>query len=48
MLGLRGDALQVACGQGVLAIGRLQRAGRRPVGAREFANGVALDGLVLT
>ena len=48
VLGLRGDALQVACGRGVLAIGRLQRAGRRPVGAREFANGVALDGLVLT
>jgi len=48
VLGLRGDALQVACGRGVLAIERLQRAGRRPVDAREFANGVALGGLVLT
>jgi methionyl-tRNA formyltransferase len=47
VLGLRGGALQVACGEGVLAIERLQRAGRRPVGAREFANAVALDGQVL-
>ncbi|MCU0760584.1 MAG: methionyl-tRNA formyltransferase [Steroidobacteraceae bacterium] len=47
VLGLRGGALHVACGAGVLAIERLQRAGRRPVSAREFANGVALDGGVL-
>ena len=47
VLGLRGDALCVACGAGVLAIERLQRAGRRPVSAREFANGLSLDGQVL-
>ena len=47
VLGLRDDALCVACGQGVLAIERLQRAGRRPVAAREFANGLVLDGQVL-
>ncbi|MEZ5486779.1 MAG: methionyl-tRNA formyltransferase [Steroidobacteraceae bacterium] len=47
VLGLRDDALWVACGRGVLAIERLQRAGRRPVSAREFANGISLDGQVL-
>ena len=48
VLGLRDGALQVACGEGVLAIERLQRAGRRPVSAREFANGRVLDGQVLS
>jgi methionyl-tRNA formyltransferase len=47
VLGLRDGELWVACGSGCLAVARLQRAGRRPVTAREFANGVALDGLVL-
>ena len=40
VLGLNGDALQVACGQGVLELLQLQRAGRKPVGAREFMNGL--------
>jgi methionyl-tRNA formyltransferase len=31
----------------VLAIGKLQRAGKRPVSAREFANAVPLAGLRL-
>ncbi len=38
VLGLHGDALQIACGQGVLEVLQLQRAGRRPVSAREFLN----------
>jgi methionyl-tRNA formyltransferase len=40
-------AVQVLCGQGVLAICQLQRAGRRVVSAREFSNAVALDHLRL-
>ncbi len=40
VLGLKGDALQVACGSGVLELLQLQRAGRKAVGAREFANGL--------
>ena len=47
VLGLREGALQVACGEGCLAVTRLQRAGRRAVSAREFANGLVLDGRVL-
>ncbi|HVN99609.1 MAG TPA: methionyl-tRNA formyltransferase [Steroidobacteraceae bacterium] len=49
VLGLRGDRLLVACGEGVLAIERLQGAGRRAIGAAEFARGIArgLDGLKL-
>ena len=38
VLGLHGDALQIACGEGVLEVLQLQRAGRRPVTAREFLN----------
>jgi methionyl-tRNA formyltransferase len=38
VLGLRGDALAVACGEGVVEITELQRAGRRPVSARDFYN----------
>jgi methionyl-tRNA formyltransferase len=38
VLGLQDDALQVACGQGVVELLQLQRAGRRPVTAREFLN----------
>ena len=38
LLGLKGDALQVACGGGVLELLQLQRAGRKAVGAREFFN----------
>jgi methionyl-tRNA formyltransferase len=40
VLGLMNDALQVACGSGVLELLQLQRAGRRTVGAREFMNGL--------
>ncbi len=36
--GLHDDALQVACGRGVLQVLELQRAGRKPVTAREFMN----------
>ncbi|MDR2215159.1 MAG: hypothetical protein LBE59_04880, partial [Nevskiaceae bacterium] len=39
VLGLRGDALDVVCGdRRVVAITELQRAGRRPVSARDFLN----------
>lgn len=38
VLGLDQQGLQVACGQGVLAIRRLQLPGRRIVQARDFAN----------
>jgi len=38
LLGLRAERLVVACGRDCLAIGVLQRAGRRSVAAREFAN----------
>jgi methionyl-tRNA formyltransferase len=45
LLGIADDGLHVACGDGVLAIRELQRAGKRPVSARDFANAVRLDGL---
>jgi methionyl-tRNA formyltransferase len=45
VLRLEGDHLLVACGSGVLGITQLQRAGKRMVSAREFANAVALPGL---
>ncbi len=38
VLGLSGDALSVACGEGVVEITELQRAGRRAVSARDFIN----------
>ncbi len=41
LLALEGDALRVACGAGTLAITRLQRAGKRPISAREFANALS-------
>jgi methionyl-tRNA formyltransferase len=47
LLGLADDGLRVACGTGVLAVGELQRAGKRPVSARDFANAVRLTGLRL-
>jgi methionyl-tRNA formyltransferase len=47
VLGANDLGLLVACGSGVLAIGKLQRAGKRPVSAREFANAVPLAGLRL-
>jgi methionyl-tRNA formyltransferase len=45
VLGLADDGLRVACGAGVLAVSELQRAGKRPVAARDFANAVRLAGL---
>jgi methionyl-tRNA formyltransferase len=45
VLGLDSGRLLVACGEGVLAIERLQSAGRRVISAAEFAHGHALDGL---
>jgi len=38
VLGLAGDALEIACGQGVLQVMQLQRAGRSAVTAQEFLN----------
>jgi methionyl-tRNA formyltransferase len=46
ILGLREDLLLVACGEGCLGIRELQRAGRRSMGAREFANGLHAAGEV--
>jgi methionyl-tRNA formyltransferase len=40
LLDLRDDALEVACGAGVLQLLELQRAGRKPVAARAFVNGL--------
>lgn len=40
ILGVRVDELLVACGEGVLAITALQRAGKRIVSGAEFANGL--------
>jgi methionyl-tRNA formyltransferase len=45
LLGIAEDGLRVACGDGVLAVRELQRAGKRPVSARDFANAVRLDGI---
>ena len=45
LLGIADDGLRVACGEGVLAVQELQRAGKRPVSARDFANAVRLAGL---
>ena len=45
LLGIAEDGLRVACGEGVLAVRELQRAGKRPISARDFANAVRLDGL---
>jgi methionyl-tRNA formyltransferase len=44
LLGLSHDRLTVQCGQGRLALTKLQLAGRRIVTAREFASGQALAG----
>jgi methionyl-tRNA formyltransferase len=45
LLGIADDGLRIACGEGVLAIGELQRAGKRPISARDFANAVRVAGL---
>jgi methionyl-tRNA formyltransferase len=38
------DAVLVSCGQGLLALTQVQRAGRKPVAARAFAQGLQLQG----
>jgi methionyl-tRNA formyltransferase len=45
VLGLAADGLRVACGEGVLALREVQRAGKRPVSARDFANAVRIAGM---
>ncbi|MFM7396549.1 MAG: methionyl-tRNA formyltransferase [Gammaproteobacteria bacterium] len=40
ILGMQDEVLLVACGEGLLGISELQRAGRRSMTAREFANGL--------
>jgi methionyl-tRNA formyltransferase len=45
ILGLQQDHLLVGCGQGRLAIARLQLAGKRVMTAGEFAAGRSLDGM---
>jgi methionyl-tRNA formyltransferase len=42
LLGLQDDALEVACAPGVLQVLELQRAGRKPVMARDFYNALRL------
>ncbi|MBC8025160.1 MAG: methionyl-tRNA formyltransferase [Steroidobacteraceae bacterium] len=44
LLGVAEEGLHVACGDGVLAVSELQRAGKRPVSARDFANAARLEG----
>ena len=41
---LRGDAIIVACGRGLLALKELQRPGKRPVAARDLMNTLDLAG----
>jgi methionyl-tRNA formyltransferase len=43
LLGMQGDALEVACGSGVLQVLELQRAGRRAMPARDFCNALQLS-----
>ena len=45
VLALAADGLHVACGEGVLALREVQRAGKRPVSARDFANAVRISGM---
>jgi methionyl-tRNA formyltransferase len=45
VLGFRDGRLLIACGAGLLAVEKLQSAGKRIVTAAEFAHGHALDGL---
>jgi methionyl-tRNA formyltransferase len=47
VLDLAGDALEIACGRGVLQLLQLQRAGRKPVAAREFFNALRAGGAPL-
>jgi methionyl-tRNA formyltransferase len=47
IVAVKPDAILVRCGQGLLAVTRVQRPGRRPVAAHEFALGRRLEGLRL-
>ena len=47
LLGIGDDGLRVACGEGVIALRELQRAGKRAVSARDFANAVRIAGVRL-
>jgi len=44
IVSVQGDAIVVACGHGQLAITQVQRPGRKPVAARDFANTLSLSG----
>lgn len=47
VLGVDAAGVRVACGEGVLLLESVQRAGRRPVPAFDFALGASLEGAVL-
>ena len=47
VLGVDSAGLAVACGEGVLALETVQRPGRRPVSAFDFAHAASLEGVVL-
>jgi len=47
VLGTGAQGIRVACGSGVLVIESVQRPGRRPVPAADFAHAVSLEGVVL-
>jgi methionyl-tRNA formyltransferase len=47
VLGVMEERLVIQCGQGALALGQLQLAGRRVVSAREFASGHPIAGMRL-
>ena len=44
IIGLSGESIVVRCGEGLLALTRVQRPGRRPVTAREYAQSSSLIG----
>jgi methionyl-tRNA formyltransferase len=48
ILGLHHELLVVRCGSGLLGVAELQRAGRRSVSAREFANSLAVADEIFT
>lgn len=48
VLGMHGEFLMIACGNGCLGIAQLQRPGRRAISAREFCNGENLTGEVFS
>ncbi|HNR21966.1 MAG TPA: methionyl-tRNA formyltransferase [Steroidobacteraceae bacterium] len=47
VLGAGAQGIRVACGSGVLAIESVQRPGRKPVRAADFAHATPLEGVVL-